>query len=65
MLPAPPELCCRLEALEDRELTSPRSPEVSELAVRHGEMSPSNTRQSTTGSSHSSVTLRSTSLPSS
>lgn len=49
----PPELCCRLEALDDRELMSPRSPEVMELPVRHGEMSLSNTWQSTTGSSFS------------
>lgn len=41
---APPELCCRLEALDDRELMSARSPEVKELLpVRHGEMSLSNT----------------------
>lgn len=53
MLPlVPPELCCRLDALEDRELMSARSPEVTELLpVRHGEMSLSNTWQSTTGSS--------------
>lgn len=44
LLLVPPELCCRLEALEERELTSPRSPEVTELLpVRHGEMSPSKT----------------------
>lgn len=52
LLLVPPELCCRLEALDDSELMSPRSPEVSELLpVRHGEMSLSNTWQSTTGSS--------------
>lgn len=52
LLLVPPELCCRLEALDDRELMSPRSPEVRELLpVRHGEMSLSNTWQSTTGSS--------------
>ena len=39
------------ESLEDRELTSPRSPDVMEVAVRQGEMSMSNTWQSTTGSS--------------
>ncbi len=52
LLPVPPELCCRLDALDDRELMSARSPEVMELLpVRHGEMSLSNTWQSTTGSS--------------
>lgn len=52
LLLVPPELCCRLEALDDKELMSPRSPEVMELLpVRHGEMSLSNTWQSTTGSS--------------
>lgn len=52
LLLVPPELCCTLEALDDRELMSPRSPEVRELLpVRHGEMSLSNTWQSTTGSS--------------
>ena len=52
LLLVPPELCCMLEALDDRELMSPRSPEVMELPpVRHGEISPSNTWQSTTGSS--------------
>jgi len=52
LLLVPPELCCRLEALDDRELMSARSPEVTELLpVRHGEMSPSSTWQSTTGSS--------------
>lgn len=52
LLLVPPELCCRLEVLDDRELMSPRSPEVTELLpVRHGEMSLSNTWQSTTGSS--------------
>lgn len=48
----PPELCCRLEALDDKELMSARSPEVTELfPVRQGEMSLSSTWQSTTGSS--------------
>lgn len=52
LLVVPPELCCRLEALDDRELMSARSPEVTELLpVRHGEMSLSSTWQSTTGSS--------------
>lgn len=51
LLLVPPELCCRLEALDDRELMSARSPEVMELPVRHGEMSLSNTWQSTSGSS--------------
>lgn len=52
LLPVPPELCCRLEALDDSELMSARSPDVTELLpVRHGEMSLSNTWQSTTGSS--------------
>lgn len=52
LLLAPPELCCRLDALDERELMSPRSPEVIELLpVRHGEMSLSKTWQSTTGSS--------------
>lgn len=51
LLLVPPELCCRLEALEDRELMSARSPKVTELLpVRHGETS-SKTWQSTTGSS--------------
>ena len=44
LLLVPPELWCRLEALDDRELMSPRSPDVTELLpVRHGEMSPSKT----------------------
>lgn len=44
LLLVPPELCCRLEALDDRELMSPRSPEVTELLpVRDGEMLLSNT----------------------
>lgn len=52
LLLVPPELCCRLKALDDRELMSARSPDVTELLpVRHGEMSLSNTWQSTTGSS--------------
>lgn len=52
LLLVPPELCRRLEALDDRELMSARSPEVTELLpVRHGEMSLSSTWQSTTGSS--------------
>lgn len=52
LLLVPPKLWCRLEALEDGELMSPRSPEVTELLpVRQGEMSLSNTWQSTTGSS--------------
>lgn len=52
LLLVPPELCCRLEAFDDRELMSPRSPDVTELLpVRHGEMSLSSTWQSTTGSS--------------
>lgn len=48
------------ESLEDRELRSPRSPDVMELLVRLGEMS--STWKSTTGSSlswqrHNSLTL--------
>lgn len=52
LLLVPPELCCRLEAFDDSELMSPRSPDVTELLpVRHGDMSLSSTWQSTTGSS--------------
>lgn len=44
LLLVPLELCCRLDAFDDSELMSPRSPEVIELLpVRHGEMSLSNT----------------------
>lgn len=44
LLLVPPELCCRLEAFDDRELMSPRSPDVTELLpVRHGDTSLSNT----------------------
>lgn len=44
LLLVPPELCCRLDALDESELMSPRSPEVTELLpVRHGEMSLSRT----------------------
>lgn len=44
LLLVPPELCCRLEALEDSELMSARSPDVTELLpVRHGDTSLSNT----------------------
>lgn len=44
LLLVPPELCCRLDALDESELMSPRSPEVTELLpVRHGEMSLSKT----------------------
>lgn len=52
LLPVPPELCCKLEALDDKELTSARSPKVTELfPVRQGETSLSSTWQSNTGSS--------------
>lgn len=44
LLLVPPELCCRLEALDDRELMSARSPDVTELLpVRHGDTSLSST----------------------
>lgn len=44
LLLVPPELCCRLDAFEDSELMSPRSPEVTELLpVRQGDTSLSNT----------------------
>lgn len=44
LLLVPPELCCRLEALDDSELMSARSPDVTELLpVRHGDTSLSNT----------------------
>lgn len=44
LLLVPPELCCTLDAFDDSELMSARSPEVSELLpVRHGDTSLSNT----------------------
>ena len=53
MAKVPPLPVVPPESLEDRELTSPRSPDVMELAVRQGERSLSSTWQSTTGSSFS------------
>lgn len=59
ILPGPrPTLLVPLElwwegALDERELTSARSPEVIELPVREGEISLSTTQRSTTGSSDS------------
>lgn len=44
LLLVPPELCCRLDAFDESELMSPRSPDVTELLpVRHGDVSLSNT----------------------